>query len=114
MSSENIADEAPTKDVNINFFMVHGSMLWTSWGLLSILQIASNRYMKANWESYHWIHRLVGMTMVVITIFYATYSFGYLGWNILNNWHSYFVFPILFLILFIAAGGIITRSCLRR
>ena len=114
MSNEDIADVATTKDVNINFFIVHGSMLWTSWGLFSIMQIASTRYMKANWESYLWTHRLLGMTMVVITLFYAIYAFGYLGWEIYNKSHPFFVFPILFLVIFIAAGGIITRNCLRR
>jgi len=35
------------------------------------------------------------------------------GWGIKNNPHSYFAFPVLFLVLFIGVFGIVTRSALQ-
>jgi len=61
-----------------------------------------------------WIHRLIGTAIMIITL-----VFGYAAWitlyySFIDNWHSYFVFPILFGVPFIAIGGVISRSCLRR
>jgi hypothetical protein len=101
--------------LNINFFLIHGSAMWLAWGVFSVVQIASNRYMKgSHWDSRMWIHRLSAGIMVAITLFYALYAFGYLGWKVLDNAHSYFVFPILALVLIVAALGVVTRSMLRR
>lgn len=64
-----------------------------------------------------WIHRISGLTIAVITLIFAIWAWSKIGpngWKILNNEHSYFVFPVLFLILVIMAGGIATRSQLRR
>ena len=102
-------------DLNINFFLIHGTAMWIAWGLFAIVQIASNRYMKgSHWDTRMWVHRISGGIIVVITLIYAIYAFGFLGWNVINNAHSYFVFPILALVLIVAILGVITRSLLRR
>jgi hypothetical protein len=102
-------------DLNINFFLIHGTAMWFAWGVFSLVQVSSNRYMKgSHWDSRMWIHRLSGGIIVVITLFYALYAFGYVGWAVIDNGHSYFVFPILALVLIVAVLGVMTRSCLRR
>jgi hypothetical protein len=102
-------------DLNINFFLIHGSAMWLAWGVFSLVQISSNRYMKgSHWDSRMWIHRLSAGIIIVITLVYALYAFGFLGWKVLDNAHSYFVFPILALVLIVAILGVATRSMLRR
>lgn len=102
-------------DLNINFFLIHGTAMWLAWGVFSLVQISSNRYMKgSHWDTRMWIHRISGGIIVVITLIYALYAFGYLGWKVLDNGHSYFVFPVLALVLIVAILGVITRSMLRR
>ena len=89
-------------------------MLWTAWAVLAGVMIASNRWMKGGYiDSHLWIHRLAGVTILVITLWYAIYAWQKMG-RIEDNLHSYFAFPVLFLVFFIAMGGIISRSCLRR
>ena len=56
-----------------------------------------------------WIHRIAGTVISLITLYN-----GIRAWmtvkKIMKNPHSIFVFLILFLILFVALGGIFTRS----
>lgn len=98
-----------------NFFLAHGFALWASWSLLALLQISSNRYLKGPfWKINMWIHRVVGTVMMAFTLGFGFKAWNKLGGKVINNAHSYFAFPVLLLVFFIAIGGVITRSCLRR
>ena len=101
-----------------NFFLLHGWMLWAAWTIFAIVQVSSNRYLKGTMPgATMWIHRISGLTIAIITLTFAIWAWskiGKNGWVILDNEHSYFVFPVLFLIVFIIAGGITTRSMMRR
>lgn len=68
----------------------------------------------SHWDTRMWIHRLSGAIIVIITLIYAIYAWAFVGWNVFDNSHSYFVFPILFLVLIVAILGVVTRSLLRR
>ena len=54
------------------------------------------------------------MLIIVITLTFAIWAWNKLGWNIIDNEHSYFVFPVLFLVVIVAAFGIASRSAMRR
>ena len=100
---------------SIDYFAIHGFVMWTSWGLLTIIQISANRYMKgAYWETYLWIHRIVGTVMTVCTIFYAVYAYWLCAWVNYGGTHGKYAFPTLYGVSLIAAGGILTRILLRR
>ena len=102
-------------DLNINFFLIHGTAMWLAWGVLAIVQISSNRYMKgSHWDTRMWIHRISAGIIIVITLVFALYAWGFLGWAVIPNGHSVFVFPVLFLVLIVAILGVATRSMLRR
>ena len=96
-------------------FKIHGWMMWTAWSVLSLVQFASNRYLKGTLYGKHmWIHRIIGTAIMLITLIFGYYAWQKLSFKILPNWHSYFVFPIFFGVPLVAIGGIITRSYLRR
>jgi hypothetical protein len=98
-----------------NWFLLHGWMLWAAWTIFAIVQIASTRWLKGSIPGTNmWVHRINGMLIIVITLTFAIWAWNKLGWTILNNEHSYFVFPVLFLVLVVAALGIASRSCMRR
>jgi hypothetical protein len=61
-----------------------------------------------------WIHRIIGTIIMLITLKSGWAVYKYANYKIGDNWHSKFVFPILYGVLFIAFGGIISRSFLRR
>lgn len=95
-------------------FFWHGVFMWSTWTGFGLVQVASNRYFKADLLGTHmWIHRIIGTLMMVITLYHGVRAWIQMS-TIVKNTHSIFVFPILFLILFIALGGVLTRSKLRR
>lgn len=61
-----------------------------------------------------WIHRLIGTTIMLITLVFGYAAWKYLNYTFTKSWHPYFVFPILFGVPLVAIGGIIARSCMRR
>jgi cytochrome b involved in lipid metabolism len=60
-----------------------------------------------------WIHRITGTLILAVTLGFAIRAWQKIG-TILDNLHSYFVFPVLFLVFFVAMGGVASRSILRR
>ena len=101
--------------LSLNFFLIHGTAMWAAWGVFALVQISSNRYMKgSHWDSRQWIHAISAGIMVAITLFFALYAIGMVGWKVLNVTHSYFVFPILALVLIVSILGIATRFCLNK
>ena len=51
---------------------------------------------------------------MLITLKSGLAVYKYDNYEIGDNWHSKFAFPILYGVIFIAIGGIISRSFLRR
>ena len=99
----------------MNFFLLHGWLLWSAWSIFGLIQVSSNRYFKgACWKRTMMMHRISGMVILVLTLYYAAKAWSTLGWKVIPNLHSVFVFPVLGLIVLIAFGGIFTRSRLRR
>ncbi len=51
-----------------DFYVYHGLLMWTAWGLLGFIQLASNRWLKGYWYLNMWIHRLAGTSIMIITL----------------------------------------------
>ena len=97
-----------------NWFLLHGWMMWAAWTIFAIVQISSTRWLKGTLPGTNiWIHRINGMLIIVITLTFAIWAWRKVG-MIINNEHSYFVFPVLFLVVIVAAFGIASRSAMRR
>mmetsp|Transcript_1317 Transcript_1317/g.1691 ORF Transcript_1317/g.1691 Transcript_1317/m.1691 type:complete len:290 (-) Transcript_1317:1036-1905(-) len=96
-------------------YVTHGIALWLCWGLFSIVQFGVNRYGKGLLHGYYmWIHRIIGTLLMLVTLFFGLWAYRDGNWKIEVNYHAYFVFPVLFLVFFIAVGGVATRSIMRR
>ena len=98
-------------------FDLHGWMLWTSWGLFSLVMLATNRWLRGTMpKSRLNIHMILGTTMMVITITFASWIWHYLKKDaadpIIDNNHSYMAFPTLFCVGVVAVGGFVTRFVL--
>jgi hypothetical protein len=53
------------------FFVYHGWLMWTSWGILGLVQLLSNRYLKAFWLINRWIHTISGLAILILTLTYG-------------------------------------------
>lgn len=57
-----------------SFFLIHGVVLWICWSILALLQIGTNRYWKHHWQINIWLHRVIGMFIMLSTLFYGIYG----------------------------------------
>ena len=57
-----------TDPLDIHFFNIHGCVLWVAWGIVTLLQIASIRYLRPCKKLSYFIHLLTGLVIVIATI----------------------------------------------
>ena len=94
-----------TNDWKFNPFLQHGYNMWVAWFVLGSSQVASVRYLKGSWPNINmWVHRIGGSAMVVLTSYFGYKAIATVG-KVINNEHSYFVFPIMLSVLLVAAFG---------
>ena len=56
----------------VNFYLIHGIVLYVAWGLLAIVMVSSTRYLKGKlWGNYLWIHGIVGGLISAITLYFG-------------------------------------------
>jgi hypothetical protein len=58
--------------------------MWTAWGILGLVQLATNRYLKAGsgWRYSMWIHRISGSLTLVITLTMALLALKHADWEV--------------------------------
>jgi hypothetical protein len=88
--------------------------MWTAWGVLSILQLASNRYLKTNWKINMWIHRITGTIILLITFVLGFLALAKKNWTIDKDLHNVSGFIILVVVLILVLGGVFSRSMMNR
>ena len=87
--------------------------MWTTWGVLSIVQMASNKYLRGEFWGWNLVaHKLNGVLMFGLSMFWGIYAFKNLGWRVLSNSHSLFVFPILIFVSISMVLGALTSYAL--
>ena len=94
-----------------NWYLFHGWILWAAWTCLSFIMISTNRYLKGYlWKYRLFIHIITGIVILVITVVIAGYTWGVKKYyDFENNYHTYYVFPVLFLVSFLSFGGIYSK-----
>ena len=94
---------------------VHGWCLWAAWSLLGFIQMACNRYFKVFWKINMWVHRIVGTSILVLTIIMSIIGLRNMKYEFSGEVGHYVIGWIIFFgIAFLAGGGIITRSRMNR
>ena len=99
-----------------NWYLFHGWILWAAWTGLSFIMIFSNRYFKGClWKYRLLIHKITGIVILAITVVIAGYTWAVKkNYDFENNYHTYFVFPVLFLISLLSFGGIYSKDVMNR
>ena len=90
--------------------------MWASWTALSFIMIFTNRYLKGLlWRQRLVIHRVTGLIVLLITLSIGGYTYVYeMDWDFEKNYHSYFAFPTLYLIVFLTVGGAYVKEIMTR
>ncbi|CDW78413.1 cytochrome b5-like heme steroid binding domain containing protein [Stylonychia lemnae] len=70
-SFDGIIDNGGTDN---SLYYIHGWILWAAWGILGLVQIAFNRYLKIFWKWNKYVHYVCGMLIVI-----TTFVMGYLA-----------------------------------
>ncbi len=106
--------ELSSDDDSFDFFKLHGWMMWTAWGLLSLIQIISNRYLKMYWHLNMWVHRINGTIMMLITLIFGFSALKRAGWQEIPGGHNLFGLAVTICVILVALGGVLTRSLANR
>jgi hypothetical protein len=96
----------------ISFFLVHGWVMWAAWSLVSILQVATSRYMKHHWTVNMWMHRIGAIFILSATLFYGIYGFLRLG-KVFDDIHGPLGLLITSLVSIIFISGLLARLSLQ-
>lgn len=105
-----------SSDLVVNpFYKVHGFLMWGAWGVLGLVQLVTNRYLKGGngWRYGMWAHRISGTLTLLITLVMAFLALKEGGWEV-GNLHSVLGVIILSLVLLIVLGGVLNRSLMQR
>lgn len=98
-------------------FHLHGVVMYVTWGILPLFMIISGRYMKHLYTFRMWIHRFVGATIQLVTVFYVIYFWmTEHGKSIdeIGKYHNFLAKVLLVWIFLQVIGGVINRIFLRR
>lgn len=108
----------PINDDQLNdesiYVAFHGLLMWTAWGILGFIQLATNRYLKMYWKINMWIHRIAGSLIWLITLSIGLLAISGSGWVIEDSLHNKIGFFITTVVTLIVLGGVFTRSMMNR
>jgi len=88
---------------------IHGYLMWSSWTILGLVQIITNRYGKACWRYHQLIHSVFGFITVLATISAVAIMLAARG-LILINLHTILGFITFICIILLGIGGIVASS----
>ena len=88
--------------------------MWSSWALIGLLQICTNRYWRTNWRWNKVVHALLGLLAMVLVLTAGLITIKLDGWSIrsASNLHAKVGFSVFVLGLLLMLGGL-TASIFR-
>ncbi|CDW84971.1 cytochrome b5-like heme steroid binding domain containing protein [Stylonychia lemnae] len=106
--------EGYSEDDSFDFYVYHGWLMWVSWGLFGLIQLASNRYLKMYWKVNMWVHRLSGSIIWILTLVFGFIAVSKADWEVVNSLHTIIGFIVTITVTLIVLGGVFTRSMMNR
>lgn len=94
-------------DYDFSIYLKHGWLMWAAWGILGLIQLASNRYLKMFWRVNRAIHIFSGTSIFIITMTMGLLAMKRGDWKIEKMWHSIMGFIILCMVGLLCIGGLI-------
>jgi hypothetical protein len=83
--------------------------LWAAWGVLGLIMIASNRYLKVFYRVHIWIHILGGAIILIVTLVLGGIAIEEVGKIDTGYLHPIIGFIIFILSIIITTGGLIAK-----
>eukprot|EP00347_Sterkiella_histriomuscorum_P024123 403332230 len=93
---------------DFSIYLKHGWVMWAAWGILGLIQIISNRYLKVYWKANRIVHTLSGVSILILTLVMGLLAMQKGSWEISKLWHTLMGFIIMVAVGFIVIGGIMT------
>ena len=91
-------------------YLIHGIGMWVAWGLLGLMQMVSNRYMKHHWTVAMWLHRISAGLIWSITVGMSFLAFDSESWSLKKGIHPLMGVGILATVTLPILGGLFARS----
>lgn len=79
--------------------------MWGAWGILGMIQVISNRYLKVYWKFNKLIHVISGTAILAITLTMGFLAIKKGDWEIEINWHSIMGIIVMGCVSAIVLGG---------
>lgn len=95
-------------DYDYSIYLKHGWLMWAAWGILGLLQIVTNRYLKVFWKFNKLLHVFSGVTIFIITMTMGLLAMKKGNWLIEISWHTIMGFGILVAVGLIMIGGFLS------
>ena len=99
---------------NLDFFFIHGWLMWAAWTVFGLIQVASNRYLKPFWRVSMWVYRISGALILLITAILGGLGLLMMGWQFELTIHSIMGLIMLIVVLFPVIGGVFTSAMMNR
>jgi len=92
-------------------YYVHGVFMWISWAVIGLLQIWTNRYMRAHWRWNKVVHAILGFAALLFVLIAGFIALSVGGWTINSNseLHAKLGFSFFILGLVLMVGGIVAN-----
>jgi hypothetical protein len=71
-----------------HYLMIHGWVLWATWGVLGFFLIWTGRYLRAHWKASLWIHVVLGTIALILNFLYGLGAIYWLGWRVKASIHG--------------------------
>lgn len=100
-----------------NFYFLHGLSMYIAWGILPILMLISGRYIRHLYKFRMWIHRIVGLIILLTTVgwgLYIMYTEHAISTDGIGSFHNFIGKVLCVWVAFQVLGGVLNRILLRR
>jgi len=91
-------------------YEAHGWGMWSAWFVVGLLLLVTKRYAKKHWQLMHYLHAVLGLLVLVTTIFYIL---KISHWDPSENLHNALGTVTLFCVILVSITGSLTASIMR-
>lgn len=88
----------------------HGMLMWFAWGVLGLIQLISNRYLKHHWKVSMLLHRSTATIILVVTTVVSVSIFKKYEWKLRGGVHPLVATLVGIFGIMLFLGGYISRS----
>ena len=90
-------------------YSAHGMFMWIGWCLISIMQVYTNRYLRHKWTWRQYLHSILGIFVLILTILAFILALWMSGWKLIFDFtHNLIGFPMFLLGSLLCIGGMVT------